>query len=139
VCFLRIVLKLDALGASTAVIAGHDWGSVVAWQAAQLRPDRFTAVIALADPYRPQSAVRPTTAMPETEEAMFYMLYFQEPGVAEAEYEADIPGNLLKNFHRTSGEVVGRKQIIGAGGVNMVRKGGGFLTEHPFQALRLTG
>lgn len=122
---------LDALGAGTAVIAGHDWGSVVAWKAAQLRPDRFTAVIALADPYRPHSSGRPTAAMPETEDALFYMLYFQEPGVAEAEYEADIPGNLLKNFHRTSGDVVGRKQVIGAGGVNMVRKGGGFLTDTP--------
>src|SRR6516165_5548439 len=28
---------LDALGAEQAVIGGHDWGAVVAWQAAQLR------------------------------------------------------------------------------------------------------
>ena len=32
---------LDALGAESAVIAGHDWGAPVAWLAALLRPDRF--------------------------------------------------------------------------------------------------
>src|SRR5260370_5636339 len=32
---------LDALGAETAVIVGHDWGAPVAWYAAFLRPDRF--------------------------------------------------------------------------------------------------
>jgi pimeloyl-ACP methyl ester carboxylesterase len=31
---------LDALGEETAVIAGHDWGTTIAWHAAQLRPDR---------------------------------------------------------------------------------------------------
>src|SRR5271156_4445048 len=30
---------IDALGAKQAVIVGHDWGSIVAWSAAQLRPD----------------------------------------------------------------------------------------------------
>jgi pimeloyl-ACP methyl ester carboxylesterase len=38
---------LDALGAQQALIVGHDWGAVVAWHAALLRPDRFRAVIAL--------------------------------------------------------------------------------------------
>ena len=78
---------LDALGAETAVLAGHDWGAPVAWHAALLRPDRFRAVIGLSVPYRPRGAVRPTGVMPRTEAAMFYQLYFQEPGVAEAELE----------------------------------------------------
>ena len=43
---------LDALGVERAVIAGHDWGALVAWLAAQLRPDRFRAVIALSVPFR---------------------------------------------------------------------------------------
>src|SRR6266403_1686161 len=45
---------LDALGAPTAVIAGHDWGAPVAWHAALLRPDRFRAVIGLSVPFRPR-------------------------------------------------------------------------------------
>ena len=66
-----IVGSLDALGAPAAVIAGHDWGAPVAWHAALLRPDRFRAVIALSVPYRPRGAARPTTAMPQTDDAIF--------------------------------------------------------------------
>ena len=49
---------LDALGAESAVIAGHDWGAPIAWHAALLRPDRFRAVIGLSVPYRPRGPVR---------------------------------------------------------------------------------
>src|SRR5947207_5233512 len=81
---------IDALGAEQAVIAGHDWGAPVAWTAAQLRPDRFRAVIGLSVPFRPRGTVRPTTVMPRTDDAIFYQLYFQNPGVAEAELERDV-------------------------------------------------
>jgi len=81
---------LDAFGVDTAVIAGHDWGAPVAWLAALLRPDRFRGVIGLSVPYRPRGEVRPTTVMPQTEDAVFYQLYFQTPGIAEAEFERDI-------------------------------------------------
>ena len=49
---------LDALGAATAVIVGHDWGASVAWQAALMRPDRFKAVAALSVPFRPRGPQR---------------------------------------------------------------------------------
>src|SRR5580700_637466 len=81
---------LDALGAEQAVIAGHDWGAPVAWHAALLRPDRFRGVIGLSVPFRPRGAVRPTTVMPQTDDAVFYQLYFQEPGIAEAEYDNNV-------------------------------------------------
>ena len=81
---------LDALDAEKAVIAGHDWGAPVAWHAALLRPDRFRAVIGLSVPYRPRGTVRPTTVMPQNDNAVFYQLYFQTPGVAEAELERDV-------------------------------------------------
>src|SRR5215469_6519786 len=81
---------LDALGVDQAVIAGHDWGAPVAWHAAQLRPDRFRAVIALSVPFRARGTVRPTTVMPQTGDAVWYQLYFQEPGVAEAEYDKNV-------------------------------------------------
>jgi pimeloyl-ACP methyl ester carboxylesterase len=73
---------VGALGEKSAVIAGHDWGAPVAWHAALLRPDVFRAVIGLSVPYRPRGSTRPTTVMPQTNEAMFYQLYFQTPGVA---------------------------------------------------------
>ena len=65
-------------GAKQAVIAGHDWGAPVAWHAALLRPDRFRGVIGLSVPFRPRGPVRPTTVMPQTEDAIFYQLYFQD-------------------------------------------------------------
>ena len=76
---------LDALDEETAVIAGHDWGAPVAWHAALLRPDRFRAVIGLSVPYRPRGKHRPTSVMPQTDDAVFYQLHFQAPGVADAE------------------------------------------------------
>src|SRR5579863_8070402 len=57
---------LDALKIEQAVIAGHDWGAPVAWNAALLRPDRFRAVIALSVPFRPRSPVVPTSVMPRS-------------------------------------------------------------------------
>ena len=41
---------LDALGEERAVIVGHDWGSIVAWNAALIRPDRFHAVVGMNVP-----------------------------------------------------------------------------------------
>jgi len=81
---------LNALDAPSAVIAGHDWGAVVAWHAAQLRPDRFRAVIGLSVPFRARGPARPTTVMPRSDDAVWYQLYFQEPGVAEAEYDRHV-------------------------------------------------
>jgi pimeloyl-ACP methyl ester carboxylesterase len=78
---------VDALREAQAVIVGHDWGAPVAWHAAQWRPDRFRAVIGLSVPFRARGKDRPTTVMPETEDAIWYQLYFQEPGIAEAEYD----------------------------------------------------
>jgi epoxide hydrolase A/B len=72
------------------VIAGHDWGAPVAWLAAQLRPDRFRAVIALSVPFLARGPVRPTTVMPQTDDAVWHRLYFQEPGVAEAELDHNV-------------------------------------------------
>jgi len=44
--------RLNRLDIAQAVIVGHDWGAPVEWLAAQLRPDRFPAVIGLSVPYR---------------------------------------------------------------------------------------
>ncbi len=114
---------VGALGETSAVIAGHDWGAPVAWHAALLRPDLFRAVIGLSVPYRPRGSVRPTAAMPQTDEAIFYQLYFQTPGVAEAELERDVRATMRRLAYSGSGNAPER------GNVAMVRRGGGFL-EH---------
>ena len=111
---------LDVLGAEQAVIAGHDWGAPVAWHAALLRPDRFPAVIGLSVPFRPRGAVRPTTAMPQTDDAVFYQLYFQTPGVAEAEFEHDIRGFIRASLFSISGDMPHRE----AAALMVPRQGG---------------
>jgi pimeloyl-ACP methyl ester carboxylesterase len=114
---------VDALGERQAVIAGHDWGAPVAWHAALMRPDRFRGVIGLSVPFRPRSPVRPTTAMPQTDEEWFYQLYFQKPGVAEAEFERDVRLTIRSILYTASGDLPRR----GGGGLGMVKRSGGFL------------
>lgn len=116
---------LDALGAENAVIVGHDWGGPVAWHAALMRPDRFRAVIGLSVPYRPRGSVRPTSAMPQTADAVFYQLYFQEPGVAEVELERDVRRSIRGMLYSISGDA---PRPAAAGEVGMVARQGGFLT-----------
>ena len=125
-----IVGLLDALGVQQAVIAGHDWGAVVAWHAALLRPDRFRAVIALSFPYLQRSPVAPTLVMPRRKDAVFYLLYFQEPGVAEAELERDVRQTFLKMLG--GGSVAGgpRERSV-SGPVGMVPRDGGLLSGRP--------
>jgi pimeloyl-ACP methyl ester carboxylesterase len=98
-----MVSLLDVLGAEQAVIAGHDWGAPVAWHAALLRPDRFRAVIALSVPFLSRSvsffnptAAPPTSVMPRRDDAIFYQLHYQTPGVGEAELERDVRQTFLR-------------------------------------------
>lgn len=124
---------LDALGVQQAAIAGHDWGAIVAWHAALLRPDRFRAVIALSFPYLPRSPVAPTLIMPRRKDSVFYVLYFQEPGVAEAELGRDVRQTFLKML--AGGSVAGGlPEEPMHGPVGMVRRDGGLLTDRPTPA-----
>ena len=122
-----LVGLLDALGAPTAVIAGHDWGAPVAWTAAMVRPDRFRAVIGLSVPFIPRGAARPTTVMPRTDDAIFYQLYFQKPGVAEAELERDVRASIRTILYWGSGDARAKPVAVGSGTIGMVPHGGGFL------------
>jgi pimeloyl-ACP methyl ester carboxylesterase len=122
---------LDSLGEKNAAIVGHDWGAPVAWHAALMRPDRFRAVVGLSVPYRPRGSVAPTTVMPQNAEALFYQLYFQPPGVAEAELEADARVSVRKILYSGSGDVPRRNPGGSTSGVGMVPRAGGFLTRMP--------
>jgi pimeloyl-ACP methyl ester carboxylesterase len=118
---------VDALGVDLAVIAGHDWGAPVAWHAALLRPDRFRAVIGLSVPFIRRGLVPPTSRMPRSDDATFYQLYFQKPGVAEAELERDVHTSIAKLLFSASGDVP-RRGTGGSGQVGMVPHQGGFLS-----------
>jgi pimeloyl-ACP methyl ester carboxylesterase len=89
-----------ALDRDRAVIVGHDWGAPVAWHAALLRPDVFRAVAGLSVPFQGRNPAAPPVKMIRAiGEARglgkFYFDYFQEPGVAEAEF-ADVEATLRK-------------------------------------------
>ncbi|MCT7363001.1 epoxide hydrolase [Mycolicibacterium llatzerense] len=76
---------LDDVGAERAVVVGHDWGSPVVCNFALLHPDRVIAVAALSVPPVPRAAAPPTEIWRRrVGDNYFYMLYFQEPGVADA-------------------------------------------------------
>lgn len=123
-----VVGLLDAVGAENAVIAGHDWGAPVAWHCALLRPDRFRAVIGLSVPFWSRLPVRPTSVMPQTDNAIFYQLYFQTPGVAEAEFERDVRRSIRSLLYSASGDAPRRDGAGSAGSdVGMVPRDGGFL------------
>jgi pimeloyl-ACP methyl ester carboxylesterase len=109
-------------GASQAVVVGHDWGAPVAWHCALLRPDLFRGVAALSVPYRGRGSVPPTSVMPRDERMVFYQLYFQHPGVAEAELAADVRFTMRALLYGGSGDAPQPADLL------MVPRDGGFLT-----------
>ncbi|WP_156748427.1 alpha/beta fold hydrolase [Mycobacterium sp. E3198] len=93
-----IVGLLDDVGAERAVWVGHDWGAPVVWHAPLLHPGRVAAVAALSVPALPRAQVAPTKAWRKLfGENFFYILYFQEPGVADAELGGD-PARTLRRM-----------------------------------------
>jgi pimeloyl-ACP methyl ester carboxylesterase len=122
-----IVGLLDDIGAEQAVWVGHDWGAPVVWHAPLLHPDRVAAVAALSVPATPRSKAPPTQAWRKTfGENFFYILYFQEPGIADAELNGD-PARAIRRLMgglRTSADK--------AAGIRMVAPGPeGFIDRLP--------
>ena len=101
---LAVALSPDA----PAVIIGHDWGAPIAWHSALLHKDSFRAVAGMSVPYTPPGDVMPLDifkAIFTDQGHFFYISYFQEEGVAEAELEAD-PAKLIRRFYYAlSGDV----------------------------------
>lgn len=108
-----IVGLVDSLGERQAVVVGHDWGAVVAWHCALLRPDLFRALGLLSVPFLPRTwdDPRPTDAMRVVAgDGEFYQLYFQEPGRAEAELDADPRRTLTMFLYAASGDAPPEKR-----------------------------
>jgi pimeloyl-ACP methyl ester carboxylesterase len=92
-----LVGLLDALQVPQATIVGHDWGANVAWNAAMMRPDRFTAVLCLAVPYSPRGKASVLDAMRAAgHEDKFYMFEQIRPEADQtwADSAVTIPGML---------------------------------------------
>jgi pimeloyl-ACP methyl ester carboxylesterase len=103
---------LDVLGEREAILVGHDWGSVLAWQAALMRPDRFPALITMSSPYFPRGPLHGARAsVPPTQswqqafgDSFFYQSFFQQPGIAEAELEHDVRSTMRRLLYGLSGD-----------------------------------
>jgi pimeloyl-ACP methyl ester carboxylesterase len=81
---------LDALGEERAIFVGHDWGSLVVSNLVLLAPDRVSAIVNMSVPFVPRAPMPPIETMRAVfADAFFYMVYFQEPGVADADLGAD--------------------------------------------------
>jgi pimeloyl-ACP methyl ester carboxylesterase len=92
----------DALGHSTCIVVGHDWGAPVAWNTALLHAERVRAVVGMSVPYFRWPAGL-FTRQENFGDEFWYMVYFQKPGVAEAELEADVRRTLRMIHFSLSG------------------------------------
>ncbi|GIW43360.1 MAG: epoxide hydrolase [Candidatus Binatia bacterium] len=100
---------LDALGIEQAVVVGHDWGGLVTWQMALLAPHRVAGVVGVNTPFFPRLPVSPLAVMRQLAQGQFhYILYFQEPGVADEELGRDVRRSLRAFYQQTKAENVER-------------------------------
>ncbi|ADJ45183.1 epoxide hydrolase [Amycolatopsis mediterranei S699] len=109
-----VVGLIHALGEREAIVVGHDWGAPVAWHTALLRPDVVRGVAGISVPPTLRAPAPPLSLLRERFGDGFYQIYFQRPGVAEAELGADL---------RTTF----RKLLGGSAEAPVVREGEGFL------------
>ncbi|MFB6719111.1 alpha/beta fold hydrolase [Kribbella sp. NPDC056345] len=93
-----VVALIHELGEEQAVVIGHDWGAIVAWNTALLRPSVVRGVVGISVPPIPRGALPPLTVTEQRFGPDFYQNYFQEPGIADAELGNDIPDALRRIY-----------------------------------------
>jgi pimeloyl-ACP methyl ester carboxylesterase len=97
---------LDHFGKDDAIFVGHDWGSMVVWEAARHQPERVRAVVGVSVPYVEWPAP-PTQLMNMLYgDRFFYILYFQQVGPPEAELGADPRRTMSHVLYGASGAAI---------------------------------
>lgn len=95
ICAFMRELVLQASGAEPVLLIGHDWGAINCWQFTLRHPELVRRLVNMSVPLHPIADKPPTTLLREHfKDDFFYQLYFQEPGVAEAEFDANPEGIL---------------------------------------------
>ena len=102
-----VVAIADALGHREFAVVGHDWGAPVAWHTALLHEDRVRAVAGLAVPYTRFETPQVLTRQEFWGDRFWYTVYFQTPGRAEAELDADLRRSLRLTYFAASGDFSG--------------------------------
>jgi pimeloyl-ACP methyl ester carboxylesterase len=93
----------SALGHQRFIVIGHDWGAPVAWHTALLHPQRVAAVVGMSVPYI-RGIAGTMTRQENFGDNFWYIVYFQKPGVAEAELESDVRKSLRILYYSICGE-----------------------------------
>ena len=84
---------ITGLGASQAVMVGHDWGGLLVWPFARMYPDLTAGVIGLNTPDLARPKEPPVELMRRSGYSRTaYIVAFQERGAAEAWAESDLEG-----------------------------------------------
>lgn len=86
---------LDDAGVERAAVVGHDWGANLAWHFALMHPERTACVAGISVPLVPRAPAPPLGIMRRHLGEDFYIVWFQEPGVAEAALERDVRRTLI--------------------------------------------
>lgn len=89
-----VIALIDAAGAPTAHVVGHDWGGAVIWQLAQAHPDRIASATTLSTPH-PEAlmwAMRHSNQWRKSS----YMAFFQLPWIAERGVLRQLPEMYVK-------------------------------------------
>jgi len=103
---------LDHYGYETATFSGHDWGAMVVWEMGRLHPGRVSSIYNMSVPYTNASG-RPTEIFKYLfGDKFFYMLYFQEVGPAEAEFDADPRHFVRTMLYSAGGEGMGNATAL---------------------------
>lgn len=96
---------IAALGEQQAILIGHDWGAPIVWTTAIRHRASVRAVVGMSVPHLGRSDRSVIEILRELYKGrFFYQLYFQEPGVAERELEADPAATIRKVYYSASGD-----------------------------------
>jgi pimeloyl-ACP methyl ester carboxylesterase len=93
----------SALGHAQFIMVGHDAVAVVAWHTALMHSERVRAVVGMSVPYF-RGRAGTMTRQENFGDNFWYMVYFQKPGVAEAELEAAVRKSLRMIYFAGSGD-----------------------------------
>lgn len=93
---------LDAVGEQQAIFVGHDWGASLVWQLAWMHPERVSAVAGLSVPFIPRAPAPPIPIMRSHLGEDFYIVWFQQPGVADEALSRDVRRTLTTSRQWTA-------------------------------------
>lgn len=93
---------LDTVGEQQAIFVGHDWGASLVWQLAWMHPERARAVAGLSVPFIPRAPAPPIPIMRSHLGEDFYIVWFQQPGLADEALSRDVRRTLTTSRQWTA-------------------------------------